>query len=283
MAISFASLGDPAPSGNLLIVDGLNIAFRWKHQGVTDYKYDYVRTVESLAKSYNAGTIIICADGGSSYRKDIYPEYKANRKEKYAEQTEQEAKEFEMFMAEFSNTLTLLKEKYPVFQFKGVEADDIAAYISMNLTKFGFDECWMISSDRDWDLLINEKVSRFSTVTRKEVTLDTWDEHYDFEVEDYITFKCLTGDKGDNVPGIPGVGPKRAVQLMEQYGSVFDIYDACPIDGRYKYIQSLNENAEQLLTNVELMDLVTYAEEAIGEQNKEIIDLEIERHNNGKN
>ena len=283
MAITFASLGDPAPIGNLLIVDGLNIAFRWKHQGVTDYKYDYVRTVESLAKSYNAGTIIICADGGSSYRKDIYPEYKANRKEKYAEQTEQEAKEFEMFMAEFSNTLTLLKEKYPVFQFKGVEADDIAAYISMNLTKFGFDECWMISSDRDWDLLINEKVSRFSTVTRKEVTLDTWDEHYDFEVEDYITFKCLTGDKGDNVPGIPGVGPKRAVQLMEQYGSVFDIYDACPIDGKYKYIQSLNENAEQLLTNVELMDLVTYAEEAIGEQNKEIIDLEIERHKNGKN
>ena len=283
MAITFASLGNPAPTGNLLIVDGLNIAFRWKHQGVTDYKYDYVRTVESLAKSYNAGTIIICADGGSSYRKEIYPEYKANRKEKYAEQTEQEAKEFEMFMAEFSNTLTLLKEKYPVFQFKGVEADDIAAYISMNLNKFGFDECWMISSDRDWDLLINEKVSRFSTVTRKEVTLDTWDEHYDFEVEDYITFKCLTGDKGDNVPGIPGVGPKRAVQLMEQYGSVFDIYDACPIDGRYKYIQSLNENAEQLLTNVELMDLVTYAEEAIGEQNKEIIDLEIERHKNGKN
>ena len=283
MAITFSNLGSPVQNGNLLIVDGLNIAFRWKHQGVLDFKYDYIRTVESLAKSYNAGTIVVCADGGSSYRKEIYPEYKANRKEKYAEQTEQEAKEFEMFMAEFSNTLTLLKEKYPVFQFKGVEADDIAAYISMNLNKFGFDECWMISSDRDWDLLINEKVSRFSTVTRKEVTLDTWDEHYDFEVEDYITFKCLTGDKGDNVPGIPGVGPKRAVQLMEQYGSVFDIYDACPIDGRYKYIQSLNENAEQLLTNVELMDLVTYAEEAIGEQNKEIIDLEIERHKNGKN
>jgi 5'-3' exonuclease len=283
MAITFSSLGDPAPTGNLLIVDALNIAFRWKHQGVTDYKYDYVRTVESLAKSYNAGTIIICADGGSSYRKAIFPEYKANRKEKYAEQTEQEAKEFEIFMAEFSNTLTLLKKSHPVFQFKGVEADDIAAYISMNLDKFNFDECWMISSDRDWDLLINEKVSRFSTVTRKEVTLDTWDEHYDFEVEDYITFKCLTGDKGDNVPGIPGVGPKRAVQLMEQYGNVFDIYSACPIEGRYKYIESLNENAEQLLMNVELMDLVTYAGEAIGEENKQIIDLGIQRHRNGKN
>jgi len=268
MATTIANLGAPAPIGNLLIVDGLNVAFRWKHQNILDFKYDYIRTIESLAKSYNAGTIIVCADGGSSYRKEIYPEYKANRKERYAEQTEQEAKEFEMFMAEFADTLTLIKEKYPVFHFRGVEADDIAAYITKN---FDFDDCWLISSDKDWDLLINDKVSRFSTVTRKETTVHNWDEHYDFDRDDYITFKCLTGDKGDNVPGVPGVGPKRAVQLMEQYGTVFDIYDACPLEGKYKYIQSVNENAEQLLTNVELMDLIAYCEDAIGEDNKEVI------------
>lgn len=274
MAITFSDLGSPAQNGNLLIVDGLNIAFRWKHQGVLDFKYDYIRTVESLAKSYNAGQIIILADGGSFYRKEIFPEYKANRKEKYADQTEQEAKEFEMFMAEFSNTLTLLKEKYPVFQFKGVEADDIAAYI---VKEFDYDDCWLISSDKDWDLLISDKVSRFSTVTRKETTVHNWDEHYDFEIPDYITFKCLTGDKGDNVPGIPGIGPKRAVQLMQQYGDVFDIYGACPIDGKYKYIQNLNENAEQLLMNVELMDLLTYCEEAIGKENTEVINTTLKR------
>lgn len=268
MATTIANLGAQAPIGNLLIVDGLNVAFRWKHQNILDFKYDYIRTIESLAKSYNAGTIIVCADGGSSYRKEIYPEYKANRKERFAEQTEQEAKEFEMFMAEFSDTLTLIRKKYPVFHFRGVEADDIAAYITQ---KIKYDECWLISSDRDWDLLISDTVSRFSTVTRKETTVHNWDEHYDFEIEDYITFKCLTGDKGDNVPGVPGVGPKRAVQLMEQYGSVFDIYDACPLEGKYKYIQAVNENAEQLLTNVELMDLVTYSEEAIGEENKKVI------------
>ena len=268
MATTIANLGAQAPTGNLLIVDGLNVAFRWKHQNILDFKYDYIRTIESLAKSYNAGTIIVCADGGSSYRKEIYPEYKANRKERFAEQTEQEAKEFEMFMAEFSDTLTLIRKKYPVFHFRGVEADDIAAYITQ---KIKYDECWLISSDRDWDLLISDTVSRFSTVTRKETTVHNWDEHYDFEIEDYITFKCLTGDKGDNVPGVPGVGPKRAVQLMEQYGTVFDIYDACPLEGKYKYIQAVNENAEQLLTNVELMDLVTYSEEAIGEENKKVI------------
>ena len=268
MATTIANLGSPAPIGNLLIVDGLNVAFRWKHQNILDFKYDYIRTIESLAKSYKAGTIIVCADGGSSYRKEIFPEYKANRKERFADQTEQEAKEFEMFMAEFQDTLTLIKEKYPVFHFRGVEADDIAAYITQSID---YDECWLISSDKDWDLLISDKVSRFSTVTRKETTVHNWDEHYDFEIEDYITFKCLCGDKGDNVPGVPGVGPKRAVQLMEQYGTVFDIYDACPLEGRYKYIQAVNENAEQLLTNVELMDLVTYCEDAIGEENKEVI------------
>ena len=273
MATTIANLGAPAPTGNLLIVDGLNVAFRWKHQNILDFKYDYIRTIESLAKSYKAGTIIVCADGGSNYRKEIYPEYKANRKERFADQTEQEAKEFEMFMAEFQDTLTLIKQKYPVFHFRGVEADDIAAYITLN---FDFDDCWLVSSDKDWDLLINDKVSRFSTVTRKETTVHNWDEHYDFEIEDYITFKCLTGDKGDNVPGVPGVGPKRAVQLMEQYGTVFDIYAACPIDGRYKYIQALNENAEQLLLNVELMDLVTYSEEAIGKENTEVIHKTLE-------
>jgi len=273
MATTIANLGAQAPTGNLLIVDGLNVAFRWKHQNILDFKYDYIRTIESLAKSYNAGTIIVCADGGSSYRKEIYPEYKANRKERFAEQTEQEAKEFEMFMAEFSDTLTLIRKKYPVFHFKGVEADDIAAYITQ---KINYDECWLISSDRDWDLLISDTVSRFSTVTRKETTVHNWDEHYDFEIEDYITFKCLTGDKGDNVPGVPGVGPKRAVQLMEQYGTVFDIYDACPLEGKYKYIQAVNENAEQLLTNVELMDLVTYSEEAIGKENTEVIHKTLE-------
>ena len=269
MATTIANLGSPAPTGNLLIVDGLNVAFRWKHQNILDFKYDYIRTIESLAKSYKAGTIIVCADGGSSYRKEIFPEYKANRKERFADQTEQEAREFEMFMAEFQDTLTLLKERHPVFHFRGVEADDIAAYITQ---KINYDECWLISSDKDWDLLISDKVSRFSTVTRKETTVHNWDEHYDFEIEDYISFKCLCGDKGDNVPGVPGVGPKRAVQLMEQYGNIFDIYDACPLEGKYKYIQAVNENAEQLLTNVELMDLVTYNEDAIGQENIKVIE-----------
>ena len=133
--------------------------------------------------------------------------------------------------------------------------------------EYSLEYIWLISSDRDWDLLIKEKVGRFSYVTRKEVTLDSWKDHYEVSPEEYISLKCLTGDKGDNVPGIPGIGPKRAVGLIKQYGSAFNIYDATPIDSKYKYIQALNENAEQILINYELMDLLTYCDDAIGSDN----------------
>ena len=219
MAIKFTSHGKPIPNGNLLIVDGLNLAFRWKHQGKLDFEHDYVRTVQSLAKSYNCGEIVVLGDGGSNYRKEVYPEYKANRKERYAEQTPEEEQEFLDFLAEFQLTMNTLKEKgYLTLKYQGVEADDIAAHIVQNRENLGIDEVWMISSDKDWDLLVGEKVSRFSTVTRKETTVHNWDEHYEFEPEYFLTYKCLTGDKGDNVPGVTGVGPKRATQLIQQYG-----------------------------------------------------------------
>jgi len=279
MAITFSDLGNQIQNGNLLIVDGLNVAFRWKYSKQLEFKHDYVRTVESLAKSYNCGNIIVLADGGSTYRKSIYPEYKANRKDRYAEQTEEEKKEFEQFMGEFSNTLTQLKKKgHLTIQQKGLEADDLAAWIVGKRKDFGIDDIWLISSDKDWDLLISDEVSRFSTVTRKETTVHNWDEHYTFDPEYFLTFKCLAGDTGDNIPGISGVGPKRAAQLIEQYGDLFDIYDACPIDSKYKYIQSLNESADRLLLNAELMDLESYCEQALLEANMNLEDLSSKIH-----
>ena len=255
-----------------LIVDALNLAFRWKHQGRTDFRYEYQRTVESLAKSYDCKNIIITADlGSSSYRKNINSEYKQNRKEKFAEQSEAEKMAFEEFIAEYEATLELLQEDHRLLRFRGVEADDIAAHLVKHRNKYGLEYIWLISSDRDWDLLIQENVGRFSYVTRKEVTLDNWKTHYDVSPEEYISLKCLTGDKGDNVPGIPGIGPKRALGLIKEYGDALNIYDACPIPGKYKYIESLNENYEQILQNYELMDLVTYCDDAIGADNISVI------------
>ena len=268
MAISFKQMAEK-DAGTVMIVDALNLAFRYKHSKKPNFGEDYLRTVQSLAQSYKASRILITADwGSSSYRTKILPEYKGNRKEKYDKQTEQEAEEFRIFMEDYENTLKLLEIHYPVFRYKNVEADDIAAQLVAELKDSS--NIWLISSDRDWDLLIDDNVSRFSYVTRKEVTKATWSDHYDVSIDDYISYKCLTGDAGDNVPGPKGVGPKRAIGLMEQYGNVFDIAQSLPIQSKYKYIESLNEfGAENLLRNFELMDLVEYCAEAIGKENVE--------------
>ena len=273
MAFEFGDKLFNENENTVLIVDALNLAFRWKHQGRSDFRYDFERTVESLAKSYDCSKLIITADwGSSSYRKNISEDYKQNRKEKFAEQTEEERIAFEEFFEEYEESLELLANKYPVFRYKGVEADDIAAHLVKHRDKYNLEYIWLISSDRDWDLLIQENVGRFSYVSRKEVTLDNWNEHYEVSPEQYISYKCLLGDKGDNVPGFPGVGPKKAVALIEQYGDAFGVYDACPIESRYKYIQAINDNAEQILQNYELMDLLTYCDEAIGAEN--VADIE---------
>ena len=273
MAFNFTDKISNENANSTLIVDALNLAFRWKHQGRTDFRYEYQSTVKSLAKSYDCRNIIITADWGSStYRKGISPEYKQNRKDKFAEQSEAERIAFEEFFEEFETSLELLAEDYPVLRYRGVEADDIAAHLVKYKDKYNLEYIWLISSDRDWDLLIQENVGRFSYVTRKEVRLDNWKEHYDIKPEEYISMKCLTGDKGDNVAGIPGIGPKRAVQLIQQYGTAWDIYEALPLDSRYKYIQELNANGERLLVNYELMDLMTFCDDAIGQDN--IVDIE---------
>jgi 5'-3' exonuclease len=253
---------------NLMIVDTMNLAFRWKHAGQSRFAQDYLSTVLSLAASYNAGTIIAAADwGGSSYRKEIYPEYKANRKELVEKQTAEEKEQSRLFFDEYERTLEVLQQHkdITVFRYKGVEADDIAAYICSRLHEYGFNQAWLISSDRDWDLLINEYVSRFSYVTRKEHTLDTWD--YPVTPEQYISYKVLTGDAGDNVLGVPGIGPKRAAALIEQYGSALDIHDQLPLPGKQKFIQALNDSKDLIPINYELMDLVSFCQEAIGYDN----------------
>ena len=262
-----------ATENNLMIVDALNLAFRYKHSGARDFAEDYLRTIESLKKSYKASWVIITADqGSSSYRKAIYPLYKQNRKDKYEQQTEQEQLEFELFFEDFTTTLELLAEHYPVLRFPGVEADDIAAYIVGKKRRLPVEQIWLMSSDKDWDLLIKPGVGRFSYVTRKEVTWENWNDHYAFEPEQYISVKCLMGDSGDNVPGVPGIGPKRAQQLVEEYGTAWDIINSIPLAGKYKYIQAINEYKEQLQVNYQLMDLVTYCNDAIGQDNCNSID-----------
>lgn len=262
---------DTAKAENLVVIDALNLAFRWKHKGETDFRFDYQKTVESLGNSYKAAKIVlVCDHKGSNFRKEILPEYKQNRKDKYESQTEEEKEEARKFFDEFEQTMINISKQHLLLRYTGVEADDLAAFIVKKYAN-NFNHVWLISSDKDWDLLITEKSSRFSYVTRKEVTFDNWRNHYDFPVEKYVSVKCLTGDTNDNVPGVNGIGPKRAIDLVNTYGSAFDIYESLPINSKYKHIQALNNSGDLLLKNYMLMDLMAFHEDAIGQDN--ILDL----------
>ncbi len=239
---------DPKNFDNLLIVDGLNLAFRWKHSGTKNFAVNFLQVVESFARSYAAKKVIVLGDWGSTYRKSIYPEYKANRTKMRAEQTEEEAASFKEFIDEFNKASDLIADKYLFIKRKGVEADDIAAYIVKHYSQM-FEHTMLISSDKDWHLLIDDNVSQFSYVTRKEYTKSNWDTHYDCKLEDYISIKVLGGDSGDNVPGIEGVGPKRAYGLINKYGDALDIYSSLPLPGTQKFIQKTNDFGDQFLIN----------------------------------
>lgn len=256
---------EPRDPKNVLIVDALNLAFRWKHASSPRAMPDgFVDTVRSLAKSYDCGRILIVADGkgGSKWRLEKHPLYKSTRKLSFAKQTEEEKKAAAEFFGYYEKTLSGVP--FPVIRYDGVEADDIAAFIVENKYTYDINSIWLITSDQDWDLLIEEDVSRFSTVTRKEVTVDNWE--HPVNREDYIWLKCLVGDKGDDVYGVDGVGPVRAAKLIEQYGDVFDIVSALPLSGKAAYIQNLNNAKDTLLLGYELMNLREFHEEAIGDQ-----------------
>jgi 5'-3' exonuclease len=270
MAKTFKSMGELNPRV-LIIVDSLNLAFRWKHKGSLVFADEYLQTVDSLRRSYSAGKVIITADGGSSsYRKELLPSYKGNREELRANQTPEDEKLFELFLKEFEVTLEKYRENtmFPVLKYRKVEADDIAAFIVKYRKKYNIERIVLISSDRDWDLLVDDDVMRFSYVTRKEISAYNWHEHYDYTQEQHISIKCLTGDSGDNVPGVDKIGPVTAKKLVDMYESTYDIIANLPLPGKYKYIQNLNAfGADALMLNYKLMDLLEHCEEAIGEDN----------------
>lgn len=281
MAKSFKTVTSLDPQ-TVMLVDTLNLAFRWKHSGARVFLDEYFSTIESLKRSYSAGKVILTSDmGSSSYRKGLFPAYKGNREELRANQTPEEEEAFRVFFQEFTRVIETYEESndYPVLRFPKVEADDIGGYIVKNRKKFGIKKIVLVSSDKDWDLFVSDDVMRFSYVTRKETTLENWNTHYEYSPEQHISVKCLMGDSGDNVPGVDKIGPKTAIKLLEQYDSTYDIIANMPLPGKYKYIQNLNAfGADALMLNYKLMDVIEFCEEAIGESNIQIIDNKLKEY-----
>ena len=256
-----ADLQEPDYStyNNLLIIDANNLSYRWlQRPNYASFGADFIRTIQSLAKSYEAARTIVCFDFGKSYyRMNMHEEYKGTRKKP---QEEEEIKKYEDFFAVLNSLPEELDEE--VLKFRGVEADDVLAWITQNVSD-RYDHTWVVSSDRDLYQLVDENISIFNIFGRKEVTLQTLTQDFDVTPSEYMLSRIIEGDKSDNILGIEGIGPKRAQALAREHKTLDKLLDALPIKGRSKYIQNLNAGHDQLVRNEKLINLKKYCVDAI--------------------
>jgi 5'-3' exonuclease len=256
---------------NLLLIDGVNLAFRYlQRKNFDSFTEDYIRTVSSLGKSYQAKRIVCCFDSGASaYRKAIFPEYKDNRK---VERTQEEQERFTAFFNCLSETVDALPFEH--FKFKGIEADDLIAFFVKNLAS-KHEHVWVVSSDRDLYQLLRENVSIFNMYSRKEITLQSLLETTGMTPSEYAFSRIIEGDTGDNIRGIDGIGPKRAAELVREYKSLPNLLKALPIKSKAKYIQNLNAGADVLVRNEKLINLLAYNADVLASVEKRDLVLEL--------
>ncbi len=181
--------------------------------------------------------IIVAFDAAKhNFRHDALETYKANRKPAP-----------EDLVKQFPIARDFLRS-FGIFQFEeeGFEGDDIAGTIAKKAEAQGY-EVNIYTSDRDFLQLVSDKISvqiikkGLSDVVK--MTPELVKETYGFEPLQIIDYKGLRGDSSDNLPGIPGIGEKTAVKLIEEYGS-FDniITHADEIKG--KVGEAIKENSE---------------------------------------
>jgi 5'-3' exonuclease len=256
---------------SLLLIDGNNLAYRWlQRKNYNSFQDDYLRTIESLSKSYNAERTIVCFDFGKSYyRMELLDSYKGNR---IKPQEEEEQKHYEEFFACLNDIPNILP--YQTLKFRGLEADDIITFLTQNVSP-NYEHTWIVTSDRDMFQLLSDKISIFNIFSKKEIDMAYFLETYDLKPEEYLFSRILEGDKRDNILGVEGIGPKRAQQLAKEYKTLDTLINSLPLKGKAKYISNLNGSKEKLLVNEQLISLKKYNQKVIdcAKDGKEVWDI----------
>ncbi len=157
------------------------------------------------------GAVVFDAPG-QTFREKKYPEYKAQRPRMDPELREQ---------LEWVDKL-VEAHKFPRLRAPGYEADDVIGTLTRLAVEAGM-EVYIISGDKDFAQLIGERVRMIDTL--RDVTFDPElvRKKWGVTPDKFVDFLALTGDKIDNIPGIPGVGQKTATKLLEQYGDLAGI------------------------------------------------------------
>lgn len=179
----------------------------------TNAIYGFINMFNKLLKDFDPKYLVAVFDsGGTSFRNEIYEDYKANRGEAPEDISLQFPKIIEYLKA--SGIKTIMMENY--------EADDLIGSIAEKFKKDN--KVAIISGDKDFVQLIDKNVSMIDTMKGKTTNIKGVKEKYGLSPELMIDFFALIGDSIDNIPGVRGIGPKTAGPLIEKYGSIENLY-----------------------------------------------------------
>ena len=181
-----------------------------------------------------------------TFRKDLYPEYKANR----SEPPEDLIPQFGL-IREATRAFNL-----PCIEVEGYEADDIIATYARQAEKVGA-HTTIISSDKDLMQLVSDHVSMYDSMKDKQIGIAEVIEKFGVGPDKMIDLQALNGDSTDNVPGVPGIGPKTAAQLLEEYGDLDTLLERASEIKQNKRRENLIEFADQARLSRELVTLKT--------------------------
>lgn len=212
----------------LMLIDGNSLLYRafyalpllHNSQGVyTNAVYGFLTMLKRLQKEREPAYIVVAFDKERrTFRNDIYTDYKGTRSKTPDELVEQ----FQIIR----DVLTALNISY--LEVQGYEADDIIGTLSKKAADEGIENI-IVTGDKDSLQLVSEKTKVY--LNKKGISeIEVYDtakveEKWEVSPEKMVEIKALMGDASDNIPGVPGVGPKTAVKLIKEYGNLENLYE----------------------------------------------------------
>ena len=214
----------------LLILDGNSVINR-AYYGVkplttreglyTHAIYGFLNILEKMEKEEKPDAVCVAFDlHGPTFRHLQYEGYKATRHAMPDELAQQ--------MPVLKQVLSAMN--IPIYECQGWEADDVIGTVGRTCGNNDWD-CVIVTGDRDSLQLIDKHISVKLVISKPgQTTAKIYDEtvfteEYGFEPKKMVDLKALMGDSSDNIPGVPGIGPKTATDLLLQYGSLNGIYE----------------------------------------------------------
>ena len=244
-------------SKSLYIIDGSSYIFR-AYFGIrqflstskgfpTNALYGFINMLQKVVKDEKPDYLCVAFDSKEkTFRHDIYPDYKANRDAP----PEDLAKQFPYFEP-LVDAFNISSIRIP-----GYEADDIIGTLALKGSKAGF-RVVIVSGDKDMMQLVSPKVQMLDTMKNKRIGVDEVKEKFGVPPEKVIEVMGLMGDSSDHIPGVKGVGPKTATELIQKYGSIKELYKCIDEIEKKKLKEKLVQDKERALLSRKLVTIDT--------------------------